>query len=197
MRPETWMESLLGNRWRVRVLRRLLRDPGRIWTERELAKALGGSPNTVNLTVGALRDAGVLEFRRLGRSNTFRLRSDLTLLQRLGTVFAQETDSWEDVRKAIQASVPKGVACVLFGSTARGEAHEASDVDLLVVAPTLDEAEDAAATIRQAVATTFPLELAIASLGVKELRKKRNEPWLRNALAEGQSLSRTAVGAVA
>ena len=95
------------------------------------------------------------------------------------------------------SEVPAGVACLLFGSTARGRARPGSDVDLLVVAATQEAAEEVAARIRQAVALTFPLDLAIASLGAKDLRSKRKEPWLRNALNEGESLSKTSVGAFA
>lgn len=99
--------------------------------------------------------------------------------------------------KGHRSAVPAGVACILFGSTARGQAKQASDLDLLVVATTQGTAEQAAARIRQGVALTFPLDLAIASLGAKELRRQRNAPWLRNALKEGETLSKTSVAAFA
>ncbi len=196
MRPETWLESLFGNRWRIRVLRALQRDPGRMWTERELAKEIGGSPNTVNLAVKVLRDHGVLEFRRLGRSNAIRLRLDLALIRRLDAIFGQERKTGDDLRRAIRQAVPDGVACILFGSTARGQASESSDVDLLVLARTLDDAEEAAAAIRHAVAAMFPVDLSIVSLGAQELRKQQKQPWLQNAMADGESLSVTSAEAI-
>lgn len=187
MRPEFWLETVLGNQWRIRILRTLLRDPARVWTERELATRLDASPNTINLAAKALREAGVLEFRRIGRSNAIRVRQDLALTRHIQAVFIHEREAWDDVRAAVKASVPEHAACVLFGSTARGEAAAASDIDLLIVAPDEDEAEDVASQVRSAVALVFPMQLAIASVGASGLR--RPSPWLQNALAEGEVLS--------
>ncbi len=191
MRPESWIESLLGNRWRVRVLRRLLREPARIWTEREMARALEASPNTIHVAVGKLLDEGVLEFRRLGPSNTFRLRQDLDLVRRLHEIFRLESSSMDDVKAAIRAASPAGAECILFGSTVRSEAQDESDVDLLVIAPTSEAAEDAAEAVRCAAAAVMPLRLSILALSERQVaqRRKAKEPWLMNALAEGERIS--------
>lgn len=197
MRPESWLDSLFGNVWRVRVLRMLSRDPGRMWTERELARALDASPNTINLAVKALRDVNLLEFRRLGSTHGIRLRSDLDVVRRLGTIFSEERSTLEDLRRAIRAVAPPGVACLLFGSTARGDSAVGSDVDLLVLARTLESAEQAATVIRQTVAAILPVDLHVISLGARELKKRRREPWLQNALSEAEPLTKTLAGAIA
>lgn len=195
MRPETWVEDLLGTRGRVRVLRALAGSPGRMWTERELARHLRVSPNTVNMAVRALRDAGVVEFRRLGRSHGIRLRPGLVLAQRIEELFAGEARTLQDALDAGASAVPARVACLLYGSTARGDASADSDVDLLVVGRTIGEAEDAAGRIREAMEAVFPLRLSIAALDGASLRKRPREPWLRNALSEGRLLSKTGLEA--
>ncbi len=167
-----------------------------MWTERELARALDASPNTINLAIKALRDVNLLEFRRLGSTHGIRLRSDLDVVRRLGTIFSEERSTLEDLRRAIRAASPPGVACLLFGSTARGESGAESDVDLLVLAPTLEFAEQAATVIRQAVAAILPVDLHIISLGAKELTQRRREPWLQNALSEAEPLTKTLEGAI-
>jgi DNA-binding transcriptional ArsR family regulator len=145
MRPDAWMDDLLGNRSKIRVLRLLVGDPARVWTEREIARALRASPNSVNLAARALRDQGILDFRRIGRSHAIRIRSELGVAKRVEQLFVQESQGWEDFKHAVTGAVPAGTACYLFGSVARGESSASSDVDLLVVAGTRREAEDVVA----------------------------------------------------
>lgn len=168
-----------------------------MWTERELARALHASPNTINLAIKALRDVNILEFRRLGSTHGIRFRSDVDVVRRLGTIFSEERTTFDDLRGAIRGSAPDGVACLLFGSTVRGESGAGSDVDLLVLAPTLEAAEEAATVIRQAVARILPVDLHVISLGAKELRQRRREPWVQNALSEAEPLTKTLPGAIA
>lgn len=197
MQSRFWIDEVFGNVWRIRILRMLSRDPGRMWTERELARALQAAPNTVNLAVRSLRDAGVLEFRRIGRSNAIRLNQNLYLVQRIGDIFQQESVTWDHVRSTITGATPRGVASLLFGSVARGDEKPGSDLDLLVVASDQETAEQVAGDIRAHTANVFPLNLSIAALGAKEFRRKRKEAWLSNALRDGQPMSETTVEAFA
>ncbi len=187
------MDALFGSPSRVRLLRTLALDPARVWTEREAAKRLAMSPNTVNLAVRVLRDAGLLEFRRLGRSNTLRLRNDLGITRLLLRLFALEREAVAGVQDAIRLACDDGVACLMYGSTARGTAKAGSDVDLLVVARSRDQAEQAAADIRAAVARVMPVDLSIAALPKQELdRQRAKQPWIANALQDGVLMSRVA-----
>lgn len=191
MRPENWMNDLFGSPSRVRVLRVLARDVARSWTERELAKALGLSPNTVNLVSRGLRNQGILDFHRVGRSHSIRLRPDLKISQRLGEVFHQEEELWNDLKNAIMGAVPPGVACQLYGSAARGTASSSSDVDLLVVAESLDDAQQVAAGVRSAAAAVVPAGFEVVALDRATARRRRRSRFLQNVVREGQSLSTT------
>ncbi|HTU85763.1 MAG TPA: nucleotidyltransferase domain-containing protein [Solirubrobacteraceae bacterium] len=76
---------------------------------------------------------------------------------------------------------------VLFGSWARGQAHEESDVDLLVV---LDHVHDRASEREQIVYTLFDLEadsgraIEAFPVGLADVRT-RSRPLVRAALDEG------------
>src|SRR5688572_20823521 len=116
MHPQSWLEHL-GRPWQVRILRLLARDPTRLWTGREVAKALEASPNTVNLALKALRDAGFLEFRQIGRSHAIRLQQSAPQIERMRRLFELEAQALVEVRAAIRAATPRGVTSILYGST--------------------------------------------------------------------------------
>lgn len=191
-----WLESVLGSRARVRVLRAMTEDPRRTWTERELASAIGMSPNTVNLAVAQLRDAGVLDFHRIGRTHAVRLRADLAVVRHLQRVFALERGAQTVLLDTIRAAVPPGVACVLHGSSARGRTTGHRDVDVVVVVADDEITAEAAATaIRDAAYAVMPTGLEIVSLGRRELRRRKESAYVRAILREGVSLSRTTLEA--
>lgn len=188
MHPKSWLDAALGSRGRVRVLRTLCADPARVWTERELAGAVGMSPNTVNVAVGQLRDAGILDFRRLGRTHAVRLRTDLPLVALVRRVFEVELEAWPALESAVRRAVPQGVACYLYGSSARGTATSESDVDLLVVANSDEQAEDAAAIVREAAMQVFPTGIEVVAMGRQKLAKRKSSSYIQNILRDGVPL---------
>jgi predicted nucleotidyltransferase len=195
MHPENWMDQLLGTKAKVRILRVLATDPALLRTEADVARAAGLPPTTVNLALRSLRDAGILDFQRLGRTHGVRLRGDLAIVAALRAMFALEHDIRSEVEAAIRGAVPAGVACVLFGSTAKGGAGPGSDLDLLVVARSRDGAEDAAGAVRAAIARVMPARVEIVALSGAEFAKRRRSSLLRSALAGGKPLSDTPLGA--
>lgn len=193
MRPETWMEDVLGSRSKVRILRLLSGDPGRSWTEREVAASVSMSPNTVNLAVRDLRDLGLLEFRRVGRTHLLRLLPGTEIAGALRETFDRERRVWKRVEAAIARAALPRTACYLYGSSARGTAGGDSDIDLLVVASTQEKAEEAAHRIRAAVAAVFPARLDVIPLGADAARSRSRGPLLKSVLREGRPLTPTRI----
>jgi len=76
---------------------------------------------------------------------------------------------------------------VLFGSYARGSPRPESDVDLLVIMETADEAEQSLA-VRQAVQCNFGLDIIVRTPANLERRLELGDFFLREALAEGKVL---------
>jgi uncharacterized protein len=76
-----------------------------------------------------------------------------------------DATSIEKAAQAILAVAPLGSKVILFGSQARGEASEASDVDFLVVEPELHGRREEWLRLRQ---TLRPLRLPVDILVVSE-----------------------------
>ncbi len=89
------------------------------------------------------------------------------------------------VDRIVRAFAPLRI--ILFGSRARGEARPDSDVDLLVVLPTVSDTRQAAIAIRRVLAD-IPVakDILVASPADLERRASHIGDVLRYALAEGK-----------
>ena len=78
----------------------------------------------------------------------------------------------EQAAKLLSAAVPQGSKVILFGSQARGTAHEDSDVDLLVVEPQVSgPLLEAARLDRVLRSLRVPIEIVVLSQEVFEYWK--------------------------
>jgi predicted nucleotidyltransferase len=91
------------------------------------------------------------------------------------------------IERIVQGFNP--IRVILFGSHARGDAGEASDVDLLVVLPTVDNKREAAIAIRRVLAE-FPVSKDIIVASPEEIERRRDlvGSILRPATREGKVL---------
>jgi predicted nucleotidyltransferase len=86
---------------------------------------------------------------------------------------------------------------VLFGSYARGDTGEDSDVDLLVVLPFEGKSYDKAAEIRSRAGPDFAVDLVVRTPEDVERRLEPGEFFIRDMMDEGRVLyesSRARVG---
>lgn len=196
MHPDHWLEDVFGTRANIRLLRLLAREPRKHWTEREAAAAAGMSTSTAHVALRRLARLGILEDRKVGTSHTLRLDPDVSLTADVRAFFDRESEAMQRVRDAIRKAVPEGVACYLFGSTAKGTTHRDSDVDMLVVAKEQDTAEEAAVDIRFAVLDAFPRGLQIIALGKAKATEDRLRPLLKEIRIHGERLSATSIDEV-
>ena len=77
---------------------------------------------------------------------------------------------------------------VLFGSYARGDADEDSDVDLLVVMPFEGKGARKATEIRMRARPGFPVDLIVRTPETVRERLKLGDFFLREAVEEGRIL---------
>jgi|SRR3990172_6012479 len=77
---------------------------------------------------------------------------------------------------------------ILFGSYARGEETEDSDVDILVIAPTRERFFQRMATVRRLIRglrNGFPVAPIVLTVRELEKRQKLGDPFVREILETG------------
>jgi uncharacterized protein len=76
---------------------------------------------------------------------------------------------------------------ILFGSYAYGTPHADSDVDILVIMPTLNQL-DQGAKISIAIDPPFPLDIIVRTLHSMQWRLAEGESFLREITSKGKTL---------
>ncbi len=135
MRATHSVESIMGNRSRVRVLRVLngVRVP---LNASQIASRTGLSQPAVVDALGGLGSMGIVESSSAGRAVVHWLVRENVFVQRMvEPVFAAEQEIPDALTGDLtQAFAGKAESVVLFGSYARGEQSDSSDVDVVFVA---------------------------------------------------------------
>ena len=87
----------------------------------------------------------------------------------------------------IREAVPQAEMIILFGSYARGEANENSDVDLLVVVRGDREPQGRGNPVRRAIAKQFVLPVDIVIRTAETVQRFRDDPYsvVYHALKDG------------
>lgn len=112
------------------------------FTGREVQRAIGASQDAVRLALRRLTAQGIVRARPAGRAILFALDRDhlaAPLIQSLATL---RLDLFERLRSLIEAWEVQPVTAAVFGSVARNDSNEKSDIDLFVLRPASVDGED-------------------------------------------------------
>jgi len=184
--PASGLESILGSTARLRVARLLVELPDKEFTGREIGRLLAMSHSSALDALRVLTDYGLATERALGRAHVFRVNRDYFLYNLLALLFRSERDQRRQIAQIITGSLANSsISVVLFGSRARGRARTHSDVDLLVVAKDVNQAESAISHLRARLRRNYGLDLDAQVLTLGQLKSKLGAPFIRAALAEG------------
>jgi predicted nucleotidyltransferase len=174
-----------------RVLTVLARTEAEL-TMRSVAELAGVSANQATVVLNRLVRLGIVERRDVGASALVRLvreneaaRSVLSLVDLRQGVLARLAGEARKIR-------PAPACLVVFGSFARGDAHENSDIDVLAVPPSGAQVDDGRWTAalgqwsdRAARIAGNPVNLLEARMDeLPKLVRREREPW-RTIVEEG------------
>lgn len=126
------MSELLGGSGRYKALRCLYEHPARAFGTRELAALAGIDPSNASRWLRRWSEVGLVQRRIERGAPVFQASSD-PALSALAQLLQQDTQTSQLLSQEISKLGDKIAAAAIFGSAARGESNEASDVDLLLL----------------------------------------------------------------
>jgi predicted nucleotidyltransferase len=137
------LDDILSSTGKIRVLRVLFREPETARTGREVAGFSGVSVPQAIACLQDLENAGVVQRRVVGKAHEWKLVTENALIAPLAAIFASEKALPARLRKDLSGPLSRLGArrAVLFGSVARGEESDRSDIDLYVEVRTMRERE--------------------------------------------------------
>ena len=131
------------------VLYRLLRAEGASFTAGQLQRLIPGrSVDGVRRTLDRLARQGVVHSVHVGHAITYRLNPDHVAVPGLRLLAAQSVELVDRMSRHIDRWPVRPLHVAVFGSWARGEATEASDIDLLIILPIATDAGEVEAFVR-------------------------------------------------
>jgi hypothetical protein len=163
------------------------------FTGRQVYHLVGhGSERGVRNALDRLSRQGVVLARKAGAANLFRLNREHLAAPWIEGLARMRSQLLRQLTETVEQWEVLPVVAVLFGSVARGEATEQSDLDLLVVRPA-DQAAGASiwegqlAGLERAVTAWTGNDARVLELGESELTDGRSapEPVLEEAARYG------------
>ena len=194
MRYSAPLNGLLFNSTSTRVLRVLLASHGNPRTGREIARHAKTAPHRTSEVLSRFQGEGLVRSRVAGRAYLWWISEGHPLVPALRALFEAERGATRQ-RKELLRRTLRGISgiqrAVIFGSAARGDEHEGSDLDLLVVAKNRDSLrriEDKLASLRLELFEAGGMRISPLLYTAREFEKKRHFPVIRAAEAEGEEL---------
>jgi predicted nucleotidyltransferase len=190
MRFQAALAPVLGSPSKLRLLRTLFVNPNRRWTGRELARAARVSAAQAARDLADLADTSVLTREVVGKSYLWQLNASHVLTPILADLFRGEAG----VRSELLRTVSEGLRSVgiekarIFGSVARGEERNDSDVDLFLqvrTASASDAVEAALDRIRTRVWDKFGNPVSTLVYSRSDVAQRANPAFLRTIDQEG------------
>jgi predicted nucleotidyltransferase len=175
------LDDIFGSKSKVRILRLLSTYPEREFTEREIARHIDMSQNTVNKSLIDLKSTNALSYRGIGRANVYIINENSVLFPFLQDIFKDESRIREEVIKKLKNATKPFVSCIIFGSFAKGIERYDSDLDLIVITKNKTKAKQALDKLGEELLKKYGIYLSLVLLTPRELINKWDAPYMREA----------------
>lgn len=129
------LEKIIGKKSKIKILRLLLNNKEQEYCLDDIAKYTGMSCGTIYPSLKELLEARAVTQRKVGRSLLYTINKNHILFPQIKELIYLEKKSLRTVAEQFVVSLDKkGIdAVILFGSVARGEFNEKSDIDILII----------------------------------------------------------------
>jgi len=132
------IDKLFGSRTRVLILSKLVMNANRGLYIRQLSRELGLTFSVVYKELENLKDLGLVTEERKGRLRLFTINKDSVIYDELRRLLLKTTALGEQLKSSLP-ELKKAKYALIYGSVARGEELETSDIDLLVIGDIAEE----------------------------------------------------------
>ncbi len=187
------IKTAFGTPARITILRRLSAVSQPL-SGRQLAELTGLTHRGAIQAIAPLVEAGIVKQRRAGRAHQYTLaRKNIVVEKIILPIFREEDELREDlIEEIVKNFAAETVSLVLFGSFARGDETDASDVDVLAIAETINKKEAIEKTAEanaMAFREKYAAPLSVHCLTLKELRGRSQLAFIKRVSHEGILLS--------
>jgi predicted nucleotidyltransferase len=185
------LEKIMGKKSKVKILRLLISNDEREYCLDDIAKSTVMSCGTIYPSLNELLETRIIVQRKVGRSILYKVNKSHILFSKIKEIMELEKNSLLKVAQEFTSSISKEYisAIVLFGSVARGDFTEKSDVDILVVYKN-EIAKKQVGDVVDTILDTYDVHVMPIFLTQKEIeaRVKRFDNFIITVMNEGHLL---------
>jgi predicted nucleotidyltransferase len=186
MKLHAYLEELLGTKAGIRILRSLVKYKGRTFTVRGLGKDSGVSNVEASRTIAQLEQFGIVKIQPVGRAYQLFLNDQSYALNKIVEPILMAENKTISELIAILAkhlATKKIISANIFGSVAKGEEKNDSDIDLLVISDDFDHATEVVADASENIALVFHTRISPIIFTKKEFVSKKKNDLARSILS--------------
>lgn len=132
------IDKLFGSRTRVLILSKLVMNSNRSLYIRQLSKELGLTFSVVYKEVENLKDLSLVTEERKGKLRLFTINKDSVIYDELRKLLLKTTALGQQLKPSLP-ELKKAKYALIYGSIARGEELQTSDIDLLIIGDIAEE----------------------------------------------------------
>ncbi len=186
MRYHDYVESLLGSRVMLRLVKALISHPGKIFTVRKLAADAHVSSSEAAVLVQELEEYGIVRVQPVGRAYLITLNEQNYILNKiLKQIIKAEQDTLNELIAILHRYFDneKIISAVLFGSVAQNREREDSDIDILIISNNFEAATAIVSKAQDTISSVFNSRLSPLIMNKTELLAKKKSPLVRSVMA--------------
>ncbi len=189
MRLTGIIETAFGTPARIAILRKLA-TVSQPLSGRQLAELIGLSHRGVIQAIAPLVETGMITRRQAGRAHQYQLsRKNIAVVKIILPVFSKEAGIRDDLSdELVKIFAADSLSLMLFGSFARGEESNTSDVDVLAIARTNSERKKIEKTSEAKAAVfrhKYAAPLSLYCLTLEELSDRSRITLIKRVSHEG------------
>lgn len=177
-----YLETLLGSKVKVKILRALFRFQTKIFTSRELSEYIKVSHTAVLKSLGSLQGMNIINIESHGTSNLITLNQESYLRNGLNNIFDFEHETLQNLKADLQEISIKAKSLVLFGSVVKKEEKFNSDVDILIMTQNKAHANEIIAKKQELFSKRFGNVISAHIMTENEFKRKRNTTFIKDLL---------------
>jgi predicted nucleotidyltransferase len=185
------LERIIGTKSKIRILRKMVEAEEREFCLEDLVITTGQSFGTVHPALKDLVESRIVLVKKIGRSKLYRINTRHLLYSKIRGLILEEKAGMVTIAKKFSDSLEKAYIenVILFGSAARGESTDRSDIDVLIIYSKKRPENDVAKAVHKLL-EKYDVEIVPIYLSVREVkdRLKRLDRFILSALDEGKVL---------
>ena len=134
------LKNIIGSKTRRIILKAFVESPDIEYYTRQLASLHHLSAGTLHRELTKLNSSGILKARKIGNIKLFSMNKQNPIYEEIKNIIYKT----EGVLKFIKDAIPevKGIkAAFIYGSFAKGDERQDSDVDIFLIGDNIDEDE--------------------------------------------------------